>query len=152
MRGMIAFVTLAVAASGCTKWETVKPTELPKLNGSTSVHVGSRMVGEQRTDVIAVSVAHVEKPDGTLVKIEGEFDARVTESSGEAAHFRYPVLSSVSDADLTVQGSNRGKTDFELDQVERVEVSQPDQTATFFATLGISAAVVGLIALFVFGR
>jgi hypothetical protein len=120
--------------SGCYSWKEIKPAELPKLNGG-AVAAGVVASGTNRGQVVAVSVGQAEAPDGTLVEIKGEFDARVTEAGMAPLVFQHPVRSEADDMILTVQGSNRARKDFPVEDVQKVEVSQYDHTQTMLLSL-----------------
>jgi hypothetical protein len=134
-----------ICCTGCTTWVEVRPTELPKLNGST-VTSGTVVSGDRKRDVIAITVADVERPDGTLTQIYGRYDVRVTETSGREMTFETPVRSEVEDDTLSLQGSNRRQTQFRLNDVRTTEVSQPSDTALTWVIVGVGAVMVtGLI-------
>jgi hypothetical protein len=144
---LVSVVLLGVfslTASGCYKWVDIKPAELPKLNGSYARVTGSVPTPSGVVTTVESTVAHVERPDGTLVEIKGRYDAEVTTSSGAPMRFEHPVNSTLEGDQLAVQASNRTTTAFKLQDVKSVQVSQYDATATTLAAVGASA-VIGVL-------
>ena len=72
MRQLASLLILTMLSGGCYSWTAIKPTELPKLNGAQTTT--SHQMGRQ---VILISAAQVETPDGRLVEIQGESDAKI---------------------------------------------------------------------------
>ena len=136
----LGFVLLSAVVSGCYTHTPIKPTELPKLNGSGVVGLGQ----SGNTSVYAVSVAHVEAPDGHLEEISGRFDAVVTDGHRGTVSFDHPVESSVTGNTLTVRGGNRGQTQFDLGDVRDVTIKQRNPAEVIWWGLG-GAALGGLI-------
>ncbi len=136
LRSLLVLAPLAL--SSCYSWTEIKPTELPKLNGGTTAP-GTIVSGTNRGEAIAVSVGQVERPDGRLFEVKGEFDARISQSNGERVEFDHPVRSQLEASTLTVQGENRAQTPFELDDIKKVEISQFDRTTT--TILGVVGGV-----------
>jgi hypothetical protein len=126
-------------SSGCYQWELIKPTELPKLNGSFATPVGH--VGN--ANVVAFRVADVEREDGTLVQIKGNFDLKVTRENDEEVEFDHPVAAQIDGDDLVVRGGNRSKTNIPLTEIKHAEVSQFDSGATMGVVL-IASVLVGI--------
>jgi hypothetical protein len=142
---------MGLLLASCYSWEEVRPDALPGLNDSYEVQVGTTSEwsssGTRTQAVMERSVRHVLRPDGTTVEIEGEFDARVTRrSTGETLEFDYPVIASITDLELVLQGSNRASTPFHLTSIERVEVSQPDGALTALAWFGGGLLISGVAA------
>ena len=125
--------------SGCYSWERIKPSQLPKLNGAYSRVTGTTYTPSGSIANVEQTVAHVERPDGTLMEIKGNFDARVSVRSEEFL-FEHPVNATTEDKVLVVTGGNRPATSFELSTVRRVEVSQFDLAAT-----SVLSAMLGLV-------
>lgn len=115
----LTFLLSAAVISGCYSHTSIKPTELPKLNGA-----GADLHSAGSSDVYVVSRGHVEAPDGRIVEIDGKFDAVVTTTNGAESDFEYPVIASANEAALTVAGSNRAPTDFQLGQIRDVSIEQ----------------------------
>jgi hypothetical protein len=117
----------------------IKPTELPKLNGSSSV--GTISAGRH---VVIASVAQVERPDGTMAEIKGQFDARIT-VAGNTSEYEHPVDSAIEGTDLKVRAGNRALTAIPLERIERLEVSQYDGLKTMLLWTGIGLGFVVLV-------
>jgi hypothetical protein len=141
---MVLLSVFSLTASGCYKWVDIKPAELPKLNGSYARVTGSVPTPSGVVTTVESTVAHVEKPDGTLVEIKGRYDAEVTTSNGLPMRFEHPVNSTLEGDQLAVQAANRPSTTFKLQDVRGVQVSQYDTTATTLAAVGASV-VVGVL-------
>jgi len=124
-------MSLAVLTTmaGCHSWVPIRPTELPKLNGTS---------------------AQVQQPDGTPVDVVEPFDASVTMRSLLPLQFNHPVRSTVEGKDLVVQGANRGRTAFPLQEVTSVEVSQPDPVKTAVLASVFVGAAIGLLIRLIF--
>jgi hypothetical protein len=127
-------------SSGCYDWELIKPTELPKLNGSFSTPIGRA----GNATVVAVRVADVEREDGTLTQIKGNFDLKVTRENDDVVEFEHPVLAEIDGDDLVVRGGNRAKTHIPLVEIKHSEVSQLDVGGTTAAAV-ICSVVGGLV-------
>jgi type IV pilus biogenesis protein CpaD/CtpE len=130
MDGRVAggvLVAVVTALAGCHSWVPIRPTELPKLNETATP---------------------VSEPDGTVVEILEPFDARVTTRSGAAVGFKHRVTSSLENRMLVVQGSNRGRTAFPLQDVRSVDVSQPNvggTTAAAAVLCGVGVILIGVL-------
>ena len=142
----LVLAVFAMTSFGCYCWVDIKPMELPKLNGSYSRVTGVVATPSGQVATVESTVAHLEKPDGTLVEIGGEYDAEITTSYGPT-RFSHPVNSSLQGDQLVVQGGNRAATGFPLQDVRQVQVSQYDRTATTFAAAG-GGIVLGLVLYF----
>jgi hypothetical protein len=121
---------LAWTASGCYSHTTVKPEQLPRLNDSFAVGTGS--------NIVAVRVATVERPNGTLTEVAGKFDLAIRLRNGKELEFDHPVRAAVSGGNLTLQGANRGPTVLALAEISRAEVVQLDSVGTALEIIGIS--------------
>jgi hypothetical protein len=139
-----AVIMSLLAQSGCYDWEMVRPTEVPKLNGSFATPIGQ----SGNATVVAVRVADVEREDGTLVRIRGDYDLRVELKDGTAMTFSNPVRTESSGDDLLVRGGNRAETRIPLKDIAHASVSQlaPGKTAalTIVLTLVAAGATVGI--------
>jgi hypothetical protein len=121
----------ALGVSSCYSHTPVKPEQLPRLNDSFAVRAGSNM--------LAVRVATIEKPNGALTEVKGDFDIELQLRDGRDLTFEHPVRATLNGRMLTLQGGNRGATILDLDQVESASVVQQDGVATVLAITGISA-------------
>lgn len=129
------------AVSGCYRWESIKPSELPKLNGGYLRVVGRTYTPSGTVTHVEQTVAHVERTDGTLIEIKGEYDARVTmKSRSSLLVFDHPVDATIEDGSLLLTGGNLPTTRFDMSTLRRVEVSQLDSGATIALS-----AVLGLV-------
>jgi hypothetical protein len=128
--GLSLYVALT---GGCYRWEVIRPTELPKLNGSSQTLVGT----SGHTYAALATIAHVERPDGTMAEIKGRFDARVT-VAGQTQEFEHPVDAALEGGDLKVRSSSRPPAAIPLQRIERLEVSQYDNTKTILFITGMS--------------
>jgi hypothetical protein len=143
-RGIAVGLVLAMLSSGCYDFELIKPTELPKLNGSFSTSLGRA----GNATVVAVRVVDVEREDGTLAQIKGNFDLKVVRTDGREVEFEHPVRVEEDGDDFVVRGGNRGATRISLVDIQHAEVSQLNPGAVVAGTLlGVLAGslVVGLL-------
>jgi hypothetical protein len=140
MRQLASLLILTMLSGGCYSWTAIKPTELPKLNGAQTTT--SHQMGRQ---VILISAAQVETPDGRLVEIRGESDAKIQVPGAVPLLFEHPIISSVENASLTVKSANRAMTTIPLDRIQRVEVSQFERGQTTAAVM--VASTVGALLL-----
>jgi hypothetical protein len=145
MRQLFPLLILTMLTGGCYSWTTIKPTELPKLNGASTT--SSRNMGRQ---VVLISVAQVEAPDGRLVEIQGESDAKVYLPGAQPMLFEHPIISSVDGDNLTIKSAKRSKTTLALDKIQRVDVSQFERGQTTVAVSVLSLVAAGLICLVLF--
>jgi len=150
MRPLLAFVmalVLLLTQSACYDWEMVKPVELPKLNGSFSQPIGQ--VG--RTTVVGVSVADVERPDGTLTQIHGKFDLRIVRRDGSELTFEHPVSAELEGDELVLRGGNRPATRLRVGEIDHAEVSQYSVGKTMAVALIGTVVVTAVIMAVVLG-
>lgn len=148
-RTQIALFTLCafgMTSSGCIVHEVIKPTELPKVNNSYSKNIGST-VGPNGavTPIVEKSVVHLERPDGTMVEIKGETDALVTLRNGTQVEIEHPVAARTNAVSLFVKGGNIAEQEFEMREIDKVEVSQISMGRTMALTTVISLAVSGAV-------
>jgi len=133
LRRVAPFLLASLFLSGCYSWTAIKPTELPKLNGaSTTINHG------WGGSVRILTVADLEAPDGRLVRIKGESDARISVGSGAPLSFAHPIQAFATDQDLYVQSANYPPTRIPLAQVQREEVSQYELVQSVFAISALS--------------
>jgi hypothetical protein len=136
---LVALASLVMLS--CYHRTEIKPTELPELSDSFAAPVGGG------TGVVAVSVAHVEKPDGTLAEIRGEFDVLVRLDSGAELEFTHPVRARLTSSAmvLAVAGGNRPERRIPLERIASVEVSQFDELGASIIGGLVGAGVVVLV-------
>jgi hypothetical protein len=110
--------------TGCYDYHTVKPTEIPKLNNSfrTPIGTSTNYDGSSNT-LMAISVRHLERPDGRTIELKGETSVRLTTSRGQYT-FKHPTISRLSGDNLVISGSNRGKLFFPLSSIKKAEVEK----------------------------
>jgi hypothetical protein len=142
MRHVATLLVLTMLSGGCYSWTVIKPTELPKLNGAQTTR--SNQMGRQ---VVLISAAQVETPDGRLVEIQGESDAKINLPGATPLLFEHPIISSVENEGLTVKSANRAKTTIPLNKIQSVEVSQFERGKTTAAVMVLSTLAAGLIIL-----
>lgn len=136
-----SFLCILQALAGCYTAEAVKPAELPKLNGGFVEPIART----GNATVIAVSVARVEREDGTILEVHGKPDVYLTLRSGTRLDFDGPVLAEADDDSLTLRSENRAKTRVSFKDIEKAEVSQYDGTKTWLAYMGGSLALTGIL-------
>ena len=142
LRPVSQLLLVSLLFSGCYSWSAIKPTELPKLNGASN-SLNNTSGGTVRI----ITVAHLEAPDGRLVQIKGESDARISTGGALPISFTHPVRASVEGQDLIVQSANNPRTQIPLAQVKSVEVSQYDTVKSTLAMILLSSAGAALIIL-----
>ncbi len=150
---LLSCALLSLANLGCHDWVAIRPTELPRLNGSTAVQVGTTtQYGPNGTTstapVMAVSQTAVEGPDGRMVQINGSFDARVV-SGGEERTFDGPVVSELQleGRQLNIRSANYAPVDIPISAVDSVEVSQFNAVKTSLLSGGLGIIGGTLIAI-----
>lgn len=131
----VVLVTTAFQAVGCYKYVDIKPTELVKLNGSYSRAVGSTQTPAGSVTIVESTVAHVERPDGRLVELKGDFDA-VVRTRSDHFKFVHPVNARLDGKFLVVASGNHAATPLVLSEVERVGISQYDGVMTVLVAVG----------------
>ena len=153
LSGCVVFTIALIAAPillGCHTWVAIKPSELPRLNGSTE-QVVSRSANSR---VVAITTTPVERPDGRLVEIRGNYDVRI-ESGGRSQEVGSPVLAELEGDHLIVRGSNMPRSRIPLSNIDNLEVSQFQRARTVLLTTGIAmvgAAIVTAVVLTQIGR
>jgi len=152
------------AGSGCYHTVSIRPDQLPRLSSVNEVQVGSTMqttdgtstAGQvvpttQSAPVTDGSNRHVIASDGTIVDVEGDFDATVFTVSGEPRAFAHPVVATVTpDGMLEVRGGNGGPSRVPLQDVARVDVEWYDAMGTVLALSLGGVAAVAFIAVVIF--
>lgn len=113
-------VSVVLSSMGCTKWVPIKTAELPRLNGATSQVIDQTA----NSRLVVVSTTNVERPDGTLVEIEGKFDLRLRTNEGEILEVDHPIAATLDGDQLTVRGSNLAPREFALSDIQSTEVTQ----------------------------
>ncbi len=137
LKRIAAGLSFLYVFGGCYSAEQIKPAELPKLNGGFSEPIART----GNTTVVAVSVARVERPDGTLTEVRGRPDVELTLRSGETLTFGAPVLSEAEDDALVLRSENRAKTRVLFSNIEKAEVTQYDGTKTVLLMTGFALAI-----------
>lgn len=138
----IALIVSILSQVGCYDWEIVRPAEISRLSTS----VGTQ--GEQ-ADNNPIESVDVERPDGSLVHITSDRDIRITVRGGTVYHFTSPIAAVRKGDVLVLRGGNRGETRIPIGDIEKAEVSQYSDGKTMLTCLGVSALLVGLIAVVV---
>lgn len=133
---VVWFVLVLLSTAGCQSSQQVKPSELPKLDYSFAAPVVA-----SGGNLVAVRVAQVEKPDGTIAEVKGEFDVRLTLNNRKSFLFEHPVRVSLKGGLVEIAGGNRPKSAVRLEDIREVEVTQFDGTKTI---VGLSVGSVGL--------
>ena len=139
----IPMVAFMLCSTGCYDWEAIRPAEIPKVSGSFATPVAQ----QGNTTIVAVRVVDVERPDGSLIQLKGEFDLRVTVRGGGQYEFKHPVGATREGDVLVLRGGNRGETRIPVDDVVKAEASQYSNGKTTGAMLAVSLAA-GLITYF----
>lgn len=146
---LILAIVAALANLGCYDWVAIRPTALPDLNGSTAVQVGTSH--GVRTDgtvtsspVIAVTQTAVPAPDGRMVQIEGDFDARVLARGMPLTTFRSPVVSEIVDDSLVIRSGSHAPARVPVASVSGVEVSQYNALRSTFLAVGLGLLIGGV--------
>ena len=130
-RSLVALVTSLSLLAGCYSYNytAIKPTELPKLNGSSYGQVAG---------------GAVETPEGRLVEINGSFDVVIDTNQGEWT-FEHPVGAGIEGDALVVKSSNQNPARIPLSQINSVMIKQGDSSSNdvrgAFLTLLLSGAV-----------
>ncbi len=136
---LAVLLSALVLNTGCYSAQQVKPAEIPKLNGSFAQPVAQ--VGN--TTVIAVSVARLERPDGTLTEIKGQpKSVIVTLHSGEEIEFDSPVLADAEEEALVLRSENRAKTRILFGDIAKAEVNAYDPGKSMALMLGLGGGTI----------
>lgn len=137
----IPLLASMLSSIGCYDWEAIRPAEVPKVSGSFATPVAQ----QGNTTIVAVRVVDVERPDGSLIQLKGEFDVRVTVRGGGQYEFKHPVGATRDGDVLVLRGGNRGETRIPIDDIVKAEASQYAQGKTLAVTTTVGIGV-GLIA------
>jgi len=129
-----------LSTSGCYKYLAVQPTELPKLNGVYSEHVGNRQTNDthwdgkryvnttRTTPIIRSSRIPMKTPQGRLIAIDGIPDkVRITRTNGRSFEFAEPYTFTIEGDQVTVLSSNFNEFTLPLADISRAEIQQSDQ-------------------------
>lgn len=110
---------LLTLSAGCTVWADIKPSELPKISTITVAPAVSQTTG--RSEVLAMSIARVERTDGRVLEVLGRPDARVS-CRGQERVYEHPVVSTLEGQTMTISSANYAKTTCELSDLSSVQV------------------------------
>ena len=142
MRELGLGAVLALGATGCTVWADIKPTEVPKIGNVTVAPAVSQTTG--RSDVIAVSIARVERTDGRILEVSGHTDVRVT-CRGQERRYEYPITSTIEGETLHIASSNYAKTSCALADVSKAQVVDvPASNVRFWTWYGVTMVGLGV--------
>lgn len=134
----------SVLLQGCHAHTPIRPTELPKLNGSFGdTQRGAGAVLTTRT------VTHVQGEDGRMVELKGEYDVVMTLKDGRKVEFEHPVLSAVEGQKLRIRSGNRPEASVLVDDISHIEIVNFDGVATSVVG-GLILGAGALVALLVF--
>jgi hypothetical protein len=143
---MSRFVPVLVACSllttGCFTYVPIRPTELPKLNGSFQ---SSESVGANTT-LVTRSVAQVEGEDGKMVELRGQHDVVVTLKDGTKTTYEHPVSASEQDGALVIKSGNLPEARIPLDSIQRVAIPKQNRAVAVVTLVGVG--IVGALLLF----
>jgi hypothetical protein len=136
---------------GCYKSIAIKLTEVPKLNNTYSVSVGSTNTSSynystKQTDyssspIIASSVRHIRRTDGRILEVKGKTPVIITTKAGKYT-FKHPTISRLYNGRLKIAGGNRGEQVFMLDSIQKVEIKQFNFAKTMLVWAGIAIITV----------
>jgi hypothetical protein len=146
-------VAAALLASGCYSTYRVKPSELPKINGSSTTQTGGGYVsstnahGGRTTMAVATSertVRHLLAPDESVVEVKGEVTADVG-WRGQRYHLEHPLVANIEDGILELHGGN-GLLRAPVSEIEYAEVESYNVARTYelIGGLGLGVCVLAL--------
>lgn len=151
MKGWVLLLTV-----GCARYTPIKPTELPKLNGSDvqileeieteTTNTATDEIEANRTTISRRTERWVQRADGSLVDIMGPFDLRIRRADGRLVDIEHPVVARLDDNRLRIRGGNVGEIDFGSPSAVRAEVVQTDWTMAVLLISAASFAAVGALA------
>jgi len=118
---LLVLSSFSLLSTGCYEHIGIRPSELPKMNGAfvTSQSTGSNSV------LVTQSVVHVEKEDGRIEEIKGEYDIIVTNSVGNKFKFQHPIIVESLPDGYLIKGANRSPETFKVREIKKVEVVRP---------------------------
>jgi hypothetical protein len=133
LRRLVAasLVASTLSTTACYDWTLVKPAQLGQL--------GPLAPGESSPP----PAVDVERLDGTLARIHGHFDVRVTMLDGREITFEHPVRVTRSGNAYTFRAGNQPETTLDIDAIRSAQISQ-FSTGT---TIGAAATAVGVLVL-----
>ena len=97
--------------------------------------------------IVAISVADLEKTDGTLVELHGPVDRHVKLKNGTVLNFEKPIRAERQEDELVVRSSNRPATEIAIDDIDTVSVAKYAPVKTIAITTGASAVISLILAL-----
>jgi hypothetical protein len=133
-RSLVLPASLAIVS--CYSHTAVNAKQLPRLNDSFVAPVGA--------NVVAVRVATIEQPDGSLAEIKGNFDLQITMANGQELSFDHPVRAEIEGETLVLAGGNRRATPIPLSEIQAAEIVQPNKVAWALGA-GLTGAALGLL-------
>lgn len=150
--GVALLVAFSAMSSGCYKNIAIRPDQIPLLSDMPGATV---LQHTQRRTVLAVAVATVLTPEGTTVRIEGDYDLVLRLSNGQSVTFDHPVRSFFdARGALQIAGANRPAVGFFRSDIREAFVTQQDGvlSAVAGALVGVFGFLLafGIVALVVF--
>jgi hypothetical protein len=136
--GRSVSLTCAISLLGvaCHKQDTIRPTEVPRLGGGTSLTAGSNPAPAATGDDIRVLT-----PDGRVVEVSSDYDLVVRTRDGREIRFDHPVLAEGDEGGLRLRASNLGETRLAYDDIVQVKARQFDGKGTAIAIVCGAVAV-----------
>jgi hypothetical protein len=142
---------------GCYNTYSIQPTEVPKLNNTYSVQVGSRNTSSYNSStgstkyssspIMAHSTRHVKRPDGRTAEITGKATIIITTKTSKYT-FTHPTIASLNSGHLKIAGANRPEQIFMIGSIKKVEVEQYSHVKSLLAYVGISILLIYPLILF----
>lgn len=120
----------------------VRPTELPRLNGSSVTHVGHTGTA----NVYAVTEVHLQAPDGRMVEVQGEAGIGI-DAHGGSMIFRHPVESRLEGDSIVIRSANHPETRLRLNEIDAAYARTRSRWNGVLGGLGgaVGGALLGLI-------
>ena len=127
----LILLTLSLGLTGCYDLYSIAPTEVPKLNNTYTVQVGSttsssynystKQTSYTSTPIYSHSVRHVRRANGTNLHVTGSPPVIITTNRGKFT-FTHPTIASIEGDSLIISGGNRPNTRFLLSDIKKVQI------------------------------
>jgi hypothetical protein len=137
---VVLLCSTAAASTGCYTQRSVRPSEVPKLDGRYRDPAAG-----PTAPPVGNSTRLIEGVDGRMVEVDGDQDLTVTLTDGKVLVFLPPLQVQDAAGVLVIRSTNRRETRLALADIQKVTVSQRDVGATVTASVG--GAMVGVVLL-----
>jgi hypothetical protein len=143
---VVLVCSTAAASTGCYTQRSVRPSEVPKLDGSYRDPAAG-----PTAPPVGNTTRLIEGADGRMLEVDGDQDLTVTMTDGKVLVFLPPLRVQDDVGDLIIRSTNRPATRLARADIKKVTVSQRDVGSTVAVSVAGALAGFGLMILVLVG-